>query len=172
MTVWNAFESHMSAVWRSAIMARLRGAFIALTGLAGFVALATYDPADPSLNSVGHDEVHNALGGFGGSPGEGTAVLGRPFLGLGSRPVVDGHVVAALLLQMSCHGIAHHAKPDECDRCHFLESFQSGDPASLAQSFNRLESAMQMNGDPPLDCVDHRVELLRRRVLPASKPWQ
>ena len=46
-------------------------------------------------------------------------MLGDPFLGLGGGAVVDGDVVAALVLEVAGHRIAHHAKTDECDRCHF-----------------------------------------------------
>ena len=89
---------------------------------------------------AGEDEVL-AFGGFAGGLRECAAMLGRPLLGLGRGAVVDGDVVAALLLQVSGHGITHHAKPDERNRCHFCESFQSGDPAFLSQSLSRLESS-------------------------------
>ena len=65
LTVWTAFESHLRAVWQSAIMARLRGACLALTGLASILSLATYHADDPSLNAVSHAPVKNVLGHFG-----------------------------------------------------------------------------------------------------------
>ncbi len=65
LTVWNAFEAHLRAIWQSPIMARLRGAILALSGLCVIVALATYHATDPSLNAVGHAPIANALGHFG-----------------------------------------------------------------------------------------------------------
>ncbi|MBP2159922.1 MULTISPECIES: DNA translocase FtsK [Asticcacaulis] len=65
LDLWNIFENRMRAVWQSPLMARMRGAFVALGGLATLVALATYHPDDSSLNAVSHAPVRNALGRFG-----------------------------------------------------------------------------------------------------------
>src|SRR5262245_16065726 len=40
-------------------------------------------------------------------------VLSHPFLHLGRRAVVDSDVMAPLVLEMSRHGIAHHAKTEK-----------------------------------------------------------
>ena len=44
------------------------------------------------------------------------AVLRDPFVGLGGVAVVNGDLVAALVLEMPGHRIAHHA---ETEKCHF-----------------------------------------------------
>ncbi|ESQ90573.1 cell division protein FtsK [Asticcacaulis sp. AC460] len=139
MTVWNAFETHMSAVWRSAIIARLRGAFVALTGLAGFVALATYNPADPSLNSVGHEEVHNALGGFGAM----IADLGVQSIGLAAWPA------AALMVWFGLQRTFHH-DPDQTRmklRLHALWAtlFVLGLSAAIGPVMNSADPVLQQS---------------------------
>src|SRR5262245_33307511 len=46
------------------------------------------------------------------------AMLGNPFLGLGGGPVVDRDLVAAFGLEMSRHGVAHHAETEKRNLCH------------------------------------------------------
>ncbi len=82
LTIWTALDSHLRAIWRSALMARLRGAFLALTGAASFVALATYHADDPSLNTAGHATVQNALGHFGAIISD----IGQQSIGLAAWP--------------------------------------------------------------------------------------
>ena len=48
------------------------------------------------------------------------AVLRDPFVGLGGGAIVDGDLVAALVLEMPGHRIAHHA---EAEKCHFRHRF-------------------------------------------------
>jgi S-DNA-T family DNA segregation ATPase FtsK/SpoIIIE len=93
MTLWTAFDSHMRAIWQSPLMARLRGAFVALTGFAGFIALATYHPEDPSFNTVSHGEIHNALGSFGAV----MADIGSQSLGLAAWPAAALMIYFGLL---------------------------------------------------------------------------
>ena len=51
------------------------------------------------------------------------AVLRDPFVGLGGGAVVDGDLVAALVLEMPGHRIAHHAEAEKCHLRHrFLQS--------------------------------------------------
>ncbi|ESQ85642.1 cell division protein FtsK [Asticcacaulis sp. AC466] len=102
MTVWNAFDTHMRAIWQSAIMARLRGAFVALAGFAGFVALATYHAEDPSFNTVGHGPIHNALGSFGAI----IADIGSQSIGLAAWPA------AALMIYFGLQR-TFHPDPDQ-----------------------------------------------------------
>ncbi len=102
LTVWNAFDSHMRAMWRSPIMARLRGACLALAGLADLVALATYHATDPSFNSVGHTNVANALGHFGAI----VADVGWQSLGLSAWPA------AVLMIYFGTLRTFHH-DPDQ-----------------------------------------------------------
>src|SRR5262249_58955034 len=45
--------------------------------------------------------------------GGGPAVLSNPFLRLGSGAVVHGEVMAALVLEVPGHGIAHHAETEK-----------------------------------------------------------
>jgi hypothetical protein len=45
------------------------------------------------------------------------------FAGLGRRAVVDPDFVAALGLEVTRHGVAHHAKTDECYCRHFAYPF-------------------------------------------------
>jgi S-DNA-T family DNA segregation ATPase FtsK/SpoIIIE len=93
LTVWNAFESRMRLVWQSPLMARLRGAFTALIGFAGFIALATYHAEDPSLNTAGHGEIHNALGSFGAT----IADIGSQSIGLAAWPAAALMIYFGLL---------------------------------------------------------------------------
>ncbi|MFT4074781.1 MAG: DNA translocase FtsK 4TM domain-containing protein [Asticcacaulis sp.] len=93
LTVWNAFESRMRLVWQSPLMARLRGAFTALMGFAGFVALATYHAEDPSLNTAGHGDIHNALGSFGAM----IADIGNQSIGLAAWPAAALMIYFGLL---------------------------------------------------------------------------
>jgi DNA segregation ATPase FtsK/SpoIIIE, S-DNA-T family len=65
LDLWNLFETRMRAVWQSPLMARMRGAFVVLGGLATLLALATYHPDDSSLNAISHSPVRNVLGRFG-----------------------------------------------------------------------------------------------------------
>ena len=61
------------------------------------------------IADAAHHEIL-ALGGLFRGPGALAAVLGDPFVGLGAGAVIDGDVVAALVLQMPRHRIAHHAE--------------------------------------------------------------
>src|SRR3954453_1076587 len=66
-----------------------------------------------------HDEVlafGRGLGGRRAAPAE----LPDPFLGLGRGAVIDGDVVAALVLEMPRHGIAHDA---ETEKSHLRHRF-------------------------------------------------
>jgi DNA segregation ATPase FtsK/SpoIIIE, S-DNA-T family len=61
-------SSVMPEAWVAAIRAGVRvgaGAMLALFGLALIAALASYNPADPSLNHATAREPTNFLGGFG-----------------------------------------------------------------------------------------------------------
>ena len=78
--------------------------------------------------------------------GERAAMLGDPFLGLGGGAVVDGDVVAALVLQVAGHRIAHDAKPRNATFAIFVESFQSDCPVVLKRIMrDGLESALEVN---------------------------
>ena len=114
LTVWTAVDNRMRAIWNSAVMARLRGAFLALFGGAGLVAFATYRADDASLNTVSHDSVHNALGSFGATISD-AAVQS---LGLAAWPA------AAL---MAYFGILRtfHPDPDQTRRALRLHSLWS-----------------------------------------------
>ncbi|MGA9659538.1 MAG: DNA translocase FtsK 4TM domain-containing protein [Asticcacaulis sp.] len=101
-TVWNAVDIRMRAVWRSVLMARMRGAFVALIGLAGFFALCTYRAEDPSLNSVGHGPIHNVMGGFGAI----MADIGVQSVGLAAWPA------SLLMLYFGLQRTFHH-DPDQ-----------------------------------------------------------
>jgi S-DNA-T family DNA segregation ATPase FtsK/SpoIIIE len=48
--------------WRSPVFARFRGGLTAVAGGVLFLALSTYNPADPSWNTASGDKVHNLLG--------------------------------------------------------------------------------------------------------------
>ena len=102
LTVWNAFDSRMRLIWRSAPVARMRGAFTALVGIAGLVAFATYSPDDPSLNTASHDAIHNVLGGFGAT----LADLGMQSVGLAAWPA------AALMIWFGIRRV-FHPDPDQ-----------------------------------------------------------
>jgi len=65
MTLWIALETYVRAIWSTTIMARFRGALVALFGLAGLISFLTHDPLDASLNTVSVAPVHNAMGRFG-----------------------------------------------------------------------------------------------------------
>ncbi|ESQ75856.1 cell division protein FtsK [Asticcacaulis sp. AC402] len=129
----------MTAVWRSAIIARLRGAFVTLTGLAWIVALATYNSADPSLNSVSHDPIRNALGGFGAI----IADIGVQSIGLAAWPA------AALMLWFGLQRTFHH-DPDQTRkklRLHALWAtlFVLGFSAAIAPIMNSADPVLQQS---------------------------
>ncbi len=102
LTVWNAFDTHMRAVWRSPVIARMRGACLALFGLADLVALATYHASDPSFNAVSHAPVANALGHFGAIISD----IGWQSLGLSAWPA------AVLMIYFGVLRTFHH-DPDQ-----------------------------------------------------------
>src|SRR5262249_45075484 len=52
--------------------------------------------------------------------GTAPAILRHPLLGLGRGAVVDGDLVAALVLEVPCHGIAHHAETEKSHLRHRL----------------------------------------------------
>ena len=58
---------------------------------------------------AGHDEILTRGGGLRGRRGF-AAELRDPFLGLGGGAVIDRDLVPAFVLQMSGHGVAHHAQ--------------------------------------------------------------
>ncbi len=102
LTIWTAFETRMRAVWQSVLMARMRGAFVALFGLATLIALATFHAGDPSLNTVSDAPVSNALGGFGAI----IADIGSQSIGLAAWPA------AALMVYFGLLRTFHH-DPDQ-----------------------------------------------------------
>ena len=102
MTVWNAVETHMRAMWQSPLMARLRGAFTALAGFSFFIALATYHAEDSSLNTAGHGDIQNALGSFGAM----IADIGSQSIGLAAWPAAALMIYFGLLRTF-------HADPDQ-----------------------------------------------------------
>eukprot|EP01042_Synura_sphagnicola_P012300 gene12300-15655_t len=102
LTIWTALDSHLRTIWRSALMARLRGALLALTGGASFVALATYHADDPSLNTAGHATVQNALGHFGAVISD----IGQQSIGLAAWPA------SALMVYFGLLRTFHH-DPDQ-----------------------------------------------------------
>src|SRR5262245_20549338 len=59
-----------------------------------------------------HDEVL-ALGRRFGRRCAAPAVLGHPLLRLGRSAVIDGDVVAALVLEVPRHGVPHHAETEK-----------------------------------------------------------
>ena len=64
-----------------------------------------------------HDEVLALGGGLRGSGGF-AAILLDPGVGLGGGAVVDRHLVAAFVLEMPGHGVAHHAQAQKRHLCH------------------------------------------------------
>jgi len=76
-------------------MARAAGGAAALLGIAILLALASYHPGDPSNNTVGANDVHNWLGGFGAA----LADVMWQYFGLTALPVV------ALLLAWGWRGV-------------------------------------------------------------------
>ncbi|MDI7775796.1 DNA translocase FtsK [Asticcacaulis sp. EMRT-3] len=101
-TLWTAFDTHLRAIWRSAPMARMRGAFITLAGAVGMVSLATYNADDPSLNTASSGEVHNALGYYGAI----MADIAAQSLGLAAWPA------AALMVYFGLQR-TFHPDPDQ-----------------------------------------------------------
>jgi hypothetical protein len=71
---------------------------------------------------AGEDEI-GALGSLGRRVAGGAAKLIGPLAGLLRRAVVNPDFVAALGLEVSRHGVAHHAKSDEGNCCHFAYPF-------------------------------------------------
>jgi S-DNA-T family DNA segregation ATPase FtsK/SpoIIIE len=102
LTLWSAFEAHMRAIWRSALIARMRGAFWVLIGASTLIALATYHPDDASWNTVSHAPVSNALGHFGAIISD----LGWQSIGLAAWPT------AALMIYFGALRTFHH-DPDQ-----------------------------------------------------------
>ncbi len=77
---------------------------------------------------AGHDEIL-ALGGLlRRRRGFAAAILRDPFFGLGGGAVVDRDLVAALVLEMPCHRVAHHAEPDKRHLRHCFLQEPYGDP--------------------------------------------
>ena len=114
LTIWTAFEAHMRAIWQSPIMARLRGACQAIAGLCALVALATYHADDPSLNTVSHAPVANALGHFGATLSD---IIWQS-LGLAGWPA------AALVVYFGILRTFHH-DPDQTRRALRLHALWS-----------------------------------------------
>src|SRR5690606_22120303 len=65
LTLWNIVESRFMAMWRLPMMARMRGAFILMLGMAAFASFISYHPTDPSFNVATDGPVLNLMGGFG-----------------------------------------------------------------------------------------------------------
>ncbi|HWU48343.1 MAG TPA: DNA translocase FtsK 4TM domain-containing protein [Asticcacaulis sp.] len=101
-TLWSAFETHARNIWTSTPMARLRGAFVALSGCAGILALATYNADDPSLNTASGGDVHNMLGHTGAV----VADIAAQSLGLAAWPA------AALFVYFGLQRV-FHPDPDQ-----------------------------------------------------------
>jgi S-DNA-T family DNA segregation ATPase FtsK/SpoIIIE len=83
-----------AAAWSAPWPSRLRGGLMAAVGLALAPALATYHPADPSLNTSAAARPLNLLGGFGATLSD----LALQTLGLGA-PVLALVLVAAGLVR-------------------------------------------------------------------------
>ncbi|MFZ5719658.1 MAG: DNA translocase FtsK 4TM domain-containing protein [Pseudomonadota bacterium] len=64
-TGWELVLHIAQLIWSHPATARLRGGLVAAAGIALAAALATYNPADPSLNAAGPKAPTNALGGAG-----------------------------------------------------------------------------------------------------------
>ncbi|GGZ23719.1 DNA translocase FtsK [Asticcacaulis endophyticus] len=82
-TIITQLETHARLIWRSVPMARLRGAFVMLLGLACLFAFVSFDANDPSLNTASSQSPHNILGGFGAI----IADLGLQSLGVAAWPM-------------------------------------------------------------------------------------
>ena len=102
LTVWNAVDARMRLIWRAAPVARMRGAFAALIGIAGLAAFASYNSEDPSLNTASHGVIHNVLGGFGAT----LADLAVQSVGLAAWPA------AALMIWFGVRRL-FHPDPDQ-----------------------------------------------------------
>ena len=105
LSVWTAVDTRLRAIWNSAVMARLRGAFLALFGGANLVAFATYHPEDASWNTATHDGIRNAVGTFGAT----MADFVIQSLGLAAWPA------AALMVYFGTLRTFHH-DPDQTRR--------------------------------------------------------
>jgi S-DNA-T family DNA segregation ATPase FtsK/SpoIIIE len=92
----------MRAIWRSALIARMRGAVWMLIGVSTLVALATYHADDSSWNTVSHAPVKNALGHFGAIVSD----IGWQSVGLAAWPA------AALMIWFGTLRTFHH-DPDQ-----------------------------------------------------------
>ena len=114
LSVWTAVDNRLRAIWNSAVMARLRGAFLALFGGASLVAFATYHAEDASWNTVSHDGIHNAMGSFGATLSD----FGIQSLGLAAWPA------AALMIYFGILRTFHH-DPDQTRRALRLHSLWS-----------------------------------------------
>ena len=114
LSVWTAVDSRLRAIWNSAVMARLRGAFLALFGGSCLIAFATYRPDDASWNTASHDGVHNAVGSFGATIAD--AVIQS--LGLAAWPAAALMVYFGILRTF-------HPDPDQTRRALRLHSLWS-----------------------------------------------
>jgi S-DNA-T family DNA segregation ATPase FtsK/SpoIIIE len=114
LSVWTAVDSRLRAIWNSAVMARLRGAFLALFGGSCLIAFATYHPDDASWNTASHDGVHNAVGSFGATVAD--AVIQS--LGLAAWPAAALMVYFGILRTF-------HPDPDQTRRTLRLHSLWS-----------------------------------------------
>jgi S-DNA-T family DNA segregation ATPase FtsK/SpoIIIE len=101
-TLWIALESYVRALWNTPIMARFRGAFMALLGLSGLISFLSYHADDPSLNVVTDNPVRNVLGSFGAT----IADMALQSLGLAAWPM------AALMIYFGLMRTLSH-DPDE-----------------------------------------------------------
>ncbi|MGZ3306308.1 MAG: DNA translocase FtsK 4TM domain-containing protein, partial [Asticcacaulis sp.] len=114
LTVWSAVDERLRAIWNSAVMARLRGAFLVLFGGVSLIAFATYNSGDPSLNTATSDPVRNAAGHFGAT----IADLSIQSLGLAAWPAGALMVYFGILRTF-------HPDPDQTRRILRLHSLWS-----------------------------------------------
>ena len=131
LTVWNAFDSRLRLIWRSVPMARMRGAFIALAGMSGLAALATYDPGDPSLNTATGEAAHNLLGGFGAT----LADIAVQSLGLAAWPA------AALMIYFGVQRVFHPDPDQTRDKLRFHSLWAAAFVLALAAAIAPLLTA-------------------------------
>lgn len=95
--LWVSLESYFRAVWNTPLMARLRGALVALFGFGAFIALVSYDPYDPSFNVVSDEPVRNLLGSFGAN----IADIGLQSLGMAAWPACAFFVYYGMMRALS-----------------------------------------------------------------------
>jgi hypothetical protein len=70
------------------------------------------------IADAGHHE-RGPLCGLARRRGVPSAMLGRPFFGLGRRAVIDADIMPRRR-QVARHGIAHHTQSQKCQFCHVV----------------------------------------------------